>query len=95
MSKTPKKYAIKVNRFSRFGRNYDPMILGPYTLPEAINAFSYTLECGSAYEHEKGNKKINRNPKSFKTLVINLNKASDNSAMSGIGDRYELVETIS
>ena len=45
--------------------------------------FGYTLECGQSYEREKGNKKINTNPKSAKSLVTNLNNAVNNSAANG------------
>jgi len=53
--------------------------------------FGYTLACGKSWEHEKGNKKINVNPKSGKSLVDNLNKAVNNSAANGYSDTsYEL-----
>jgi hypothetical protein len=52
------------------------------------NNFGYTLECGQSYEREKGNKKINRNPKSGKSLVDNLNKAVNNSATNGYSYVY-------
>ena len=53
------------------------------TLEELIQVFQYTLECGRSYEHEKGNKKINMQPKSAKTLVANIEKAEANSSMNG------------
>ena len=43
------------------------------TIPELLDYFGYTLECGKSWEHEKGNKKININPKGIKSLVTNLN----------------------
>jgi hypothetical protein len=52
------------------------------------NYFGYTLEVGQSWEHEKGNKKINRNPKSGKSLVNNLNKAVTNSAANGYSSTY-------
>ena len=52
------------------------------------NYFGYTLEVGQSWEHEKGNKKINRNPKSGKSLVDNLNKAVTNSAANGYSSTY-------
>ena len=52
------------------------------------NYFGYTLEVGQSWEHEKGNKKINRNPKSGKSLVTNLNKAVTNSATNGYSSTY-------
>lgn len=58
------------------------------TVPELIEKFAYTLECGASYSHEKGNKKINRNPKSIKSLVSNLNNAVNNSAANGYAGIY-------
>jgi hypothetical protein len=63
------------------------------TIPELVQNFSYTLECGSSWQHEQGNKKINQNPKSIKSLINNLNKAVNNSAANGYaGITYSLVE---
>ena len=53
------------------------------SLPELIQVYSYTLECGESYSYEKGNKKINRNPKSIKSLVTNLYNSCNNSAANG------------
>ena len=53
------------------------------TLADLIDAFGYTLECGVAYQNEKGNHKINKAPKTIKSLVDNLNKAKTNSAANG------------
>lgn len=58
------------------------------TLSELIKSYSYTLECGEAYQKEKGNKKIDRNPKTIKSLVKNLNNALDNSAQDGCSIEY-------
>jgi hypothetical protein len=52
------------------------------------NYFGYTLEVGQSWEHEKGNRKINRNPKPGKSLVDNLNKAVTNSAANGYSSTY-------
>ena len=54
----------------------------------ANNYFGYTLECGRSWEHEKGNYKINCNPKSAKALVTNLNRAVTNSAANGCASTY-------
>ena len=63
------------------------------TIPDLVSEFRYTLECGESWQHEKGNAKINTNPKSGKTLVSNLNKAVRNSAANGDPrEHYELVE---
>ena len=65
----------------------DSEIVG--TLDYLVNSyFGYTLECGQSYEREKGNKKINRNPKSGKSLVDNLNKAVNNSAANGYSSTH-------
>ena len=61
------------------------------TLQELVEAHRYTLETGASYEYEKGNKKINCNPKSISALINNLNKAVNNSAANGYsGVTYSL-----
>ena len=63
------------------------------SLEELIKSFSYTLECGASYSHEKGNSKINRAPKTIKSLISNLNNAVNNSAANGYaGVSYALKE---
>jgi len=63
------------------------------TLSELIEYYSYTLECGKDYEHEKGNRKINTNPKNIKSLITNLNNAVNNAASNGYSDTsFELVD---
>ena len=65
------------------------------TLESLVKAYSYTLECGASYSHEKGNSKINCNPKNIAGLVSNLNKAVNNSAANGYaGKDYTFVEVI-
>lgn len=76
-----KSYTIISNR-----RNYgraDSTSEFTGTIPELLEDFSYTLECGASWEHEKGNSKINRYPKTIKSLVSNLNKSERNSAANG------------
>ena len=63
------------------------------TLEELIRAYSYTLECGASWQHEKGRSKINENPKSINALVSNLNKATNNSAANGYSGKYYQVVT--
>jgi hypothetical protein len=53
------------------------------TLAELIEYYSYTLETGKSYEHERGRKKINLNPKNIESLVQNLNNAKSNAAANG------------
>ena len=63
------------------------------TLTELIKSYSYTLDTGRSYQNEKGNKKINCNPKSIKSLVSNLNNAVNNSAANGYaGKDYDFIE---
>lgn len=59
----------------------------PMSLDEALQYFSYTLECGRRCEREKGNKKINMNPKTVPSLVKQLNNAASNAA-NGNGASY-------
>jgi hypothetical protein len=56
------------------------------TLDELICTFGYTLEVGQSWEHEKGNHKINRYPKTIRSLINNLNWAKNNSAANGYSD---------
>ena len=69
---------------TRNGR--DSEIVG--TVDYLVSYFGYTLECGRSYEREKGNTKINMNPKSGKSLVHNLIKAVNNSAANGYSSTY-------
>lgn len=62
------------------------------TLSELIKVYKYTLECGQSWEHEKGNKKINCNPKTILQLIRNLNNAVNNSAANGYaGETFRVV----
>jgi len=58
------------------------------TLAELTQSFSYTLDIGHSYQHEKGNKKINTKPKTIVSLVLNLNNAKTNAAANGCPDTY-------
>lgn len=53
------------------------------TLDELVQYYSYTLEKGASWQHEKGNKKINRSPKTIASLITNLNNAVNNAAANG------------
>ena len=62
------------------------------TLEYLIGYHSYVLECGASYQHERGNKKVNRNPKTVAGLIKSLNIATNNSAANGYsGTSYQLV----
>ena len=90
MSKQPKRYVITHVR-PLSGRSYSSQ---PLTIDEAVKYYSYTLEVGASWQHERGNKKINRNPTTIKSLIANLNKASSNSAANGCGDFYSAEEYV-
>ena len=76
-----KQYEITITRSRHSGetvRKTDPM-----TVEELVKYFSYTLEKGASWQHEKGNKKINRNPKTIASLITNINNAENNAAANG------------
>ena len=90
MAKAQKRYIITHTR-PMSGRSYASR---PLTVAEAVEYFGYTLEVGASWQHEKGNRKINRNPTTIKSLITNLNNASNNSARNGCGDYYEAEEVV-
>lgn len=82
MAKIVKTYVITKNRNGRDSNTR------PLTLVEAIEYHGYTLEKGASWAHEKGNKKINRNPKTIAGLITNLNNAENNAAANGYSGVY-------
>jgi len=60
----------------------------PMTLKEAVEYFQGTLSTGKSYEGEKGNKKINMNPKNIDALIKNINQAKNNAAANGYSGTY-------
>lgn len=61
------------------------------TLAELVQSFSYTLEVGKSYERERGNAKINMNPKNIEALVKNIDNAKNNAAANGYsGNSYRV-----
>lgn len=89
--KAPKIFTVVTRRYRRVGA--DSITEYTDTLENLIQTFKYSLETGESYQHEKGNKKINTNPKSIKSLITNLNNAIDNAAMNGCGNTsYSLKE---
>lgn len=90
MAKQEKRYIITSTR-PMSGRSYASR---PLTVAEAVEYYGYTLECGASWQHEKGNKKINCNPKGIESLIKNLNNASDNTARNGCGDSYSYKEFV-
>jgi len=85
-----KQYTIKQTRYGLNGwREHD--YTG--TLPELIDKFSYTLLKGHSWERQRGNRKINMQPKTIRSLISNLNNAENNAAANGCSNTsYELVE---
>ena len=67
-------------------RGSDTEVTG--TLEYLTGYFKYTLEVGESWQYEKGNSKINTNPKSGASLVNNLNKAKTNAAANGAPSEY-------
>ena len=90
MAKQTKRYVITSTN-SRTGRCRSSR---PMTVEEAVDYYSYTLECGASWSHEKGNHVINCCPTTIKSLITNLNNASSNSARNGYGDYYEAKEFV-
>ena len=64
------------------------------TLEYLVNdVFGYTLECGASWSHERGCKKVNRNPKTIRALIMALDNAVHNTQGSNYDpDWYELKE---
>lgn len=87
MAKQPKTYVLERNRRGETKQ------LEPMTLQELVENFRYTLETGKSYEHEKGNRKINVEPKTIKSLITNVNNALNNAAANGYANHwYTLVD---
>ena len=74
-----KQYTIIMSN-ERSGRDYTPRT---GTIDELIEYHRYTLEKGKSWEHEKGNSKINMNPRTGANLVKQLNNAENNAAANG------------
>ena len=83
-----KLFKIKESKSGRFGgetRTYESSV---GTVAELVKYYGYSLEVGQSWQHEKGNKKINRAPKGIKSLVSNLYNAKNNAASNGYGGSY-------
>lgn len=86
-----KRFRIKVTDFRRgeaITRHHEG------TLGELIDIFYGTLYIGKSYELERGNKKINLAPKTIKSLVGNLNNATNNKAVNGYSGTFYTYEII-
>ncbi len=85
-----KTYSIKQARRSAYSGNIRESVFTG-TLEELVDKFSYTLEKGHSWEHERGNKKINMHPATIRSLISNLNNAKNNAAANGYsGTSYSL-----
>jgi len=60
----------------------------PSTIKELVDMYKYTLDVGASYQHERGNKKINVNPKTSASLETALNKAVNNAAANGCSQTF-------
>lgn len=58
------------------------------TLEQLIDYFGYTLEKGASWQNEKGNKRIDRHPKTIASLIKNLNNAENNAALNGYSGKW-------
>lgn len=85
-----KTYKIEELRVSLYMDNTTKIYEG--TLDELREMFSYTLEKGRSWQHERGNKKINLHPASIRSLVTNLNNAVSNSCSHYTDRFYTLLE---
>lgn len=84
-----KQFTIKETRYS-FSGVREKEVTG--TLEELTEYFRYTLECGRSWERERGNKKISLHPRTIRSLVTNLNNATNNAAANGYsGTSYSVV----
>ena len=72
-----KQFTIIIHRSGRPDRETSG------TLEELTKYFGYTLEKGYSWQWERGNKKINRQPKTIASLITNLNNAENNAAKNG------------
>lgn len=73
-------------------RTGDFSVTAPMTIAEAVKYYAYTLEKGASWQHEPGNAKINREPKTIASLIKNLNNAVNNAAANGYAsETYSIV----
>lgn len=89
--KIAKKYIITCRKGTFTTREYKS---SPMTLEEAIKYYGYTLSTGKSYEREKGNKKINLEPKTMKSLMTNLVNADNNAAANGYAGTWYTFEEV-
>ena len=84
----------KTYKLRQYRRGESNVLDEARTVEEWTQYFGYTLEVGQSWQHEKGNRKINRKPTTIKSLITNVNNALNNAARNGYsGTYYELEET--
>ena len=83
MAKAKKIFKVVETKRSTYGNSEPRTYSQVGTLEELIQSYGYSLEVGASWQHEQGNKKINRTPKGIKTLVTNLYNAANNAAANG------------
>lgn len=88
----PKLCFLKVDRNGYVSSRKPTIWIG--TIDSLVRAFSYTLEVGASWQYEKGNHKINQNPKNINSLAKNLQWAKDNAARNGYSGTYYTPLTI-
>jgi len=74
--KTEKRYSIKTVKHRMSGGNRESLVENK-TLSELIDYFGYTLEVGNSW-----NRKINRQPKTIRSFVSNLQKSYEEKEAS-------------
>jgi len=85
MANTTKQYTIQVQLIRLRGDNPVPKS-HTGTIEELTQAFSYTLLCGYSWDS-----RVNRNPKTIKSLVTNLNRAAAAKSTHYQAEYYSLV----
>ncbi len=81
-AKQAKLFKVEMSK-SRYGREDSTYTSDVGTIDDLNKYYGYSLEVGASWEHEKGNRKINRNPRGIKSLLTNLHNAKNNSAADG------------
>ena len=81
--KKVKLFKVQMSKSGRFGGDTKTYNSSVGTISDLVKAYGYSLEVGQSWQHEKGNKKINRQPKSIKSLLTNLYNAKNNAAADG------------
>lgn len=83
-----KIYTIKIRRKN----NTTPFSCISGTLDYLVKYFKQSLIYGKSYEILKGNKKININPKTINSLIINLNNCEKNKTKNLFVRNFYMLE---